>query len=270
LVNPNTYHALEMFFSKAGAAGQRTLIIEYLSTVDAFTQYKEYKMVIVWILMLLAIAAILSRPKAIDITEVVLLAASGYFAFMTLRYVTVFMIVALPLIGRFLSHSGRLQWARTFAIAGALALVLVYARDERANVWRLRTGEWVSRDEFPVEAADFILASNLGGAMYNAYNWGGYLIWRLAPERKVFADGRNLNPAIHWQERVISLGFEQLGQYAWKPLLDQYGVGYVVIPPTEGGYRTPLFERLVRDPDWVTVFNKESSAVFARRSLLPR
>ena len=270
LVNPNAYHALETPFLKVGHQGQRVLITEYLSTVDALIQYKEYNVVIVWVLMLLAIAAILSRPRAIDITEVALLAATGYFAFNTLRYVAVFMIVALPVIGRFLSQFGAFRWAKISVIAGVVALALVQARDELPEPWRLRTGEWVSRDEFPVEAADFILASRLGGNMYNAYNWGGYLIWRLAPERKVFADGRGINSDIHWQERVISLAFEQPAQFAWKPLLDRYGVGYVVIPPEEGGYRLPLYERLARDPDWVTVFSKGNAAVFARRSMLPR
>jgi hypothetical protein len=270
LVNPNTYHALKTPFLQAGNEGQRVLITEYLSTVEALTQHKEYRVIIVWIIMLLASAAILSRPKTIDITEVVVLAIVGYFAFKALRYIAVFMIVAIPVIGRFLSQYGRPRWARAGAIACALVLVLVYARDERPEIRRLRTGDWVDRDIFPVAAADFILASGLSGNMYNAYNWGGYLIWRLAPERKVFADGRNINPGIHWQERIIGLAFEQPAQIAWKPLLDRYGVGYVVIPPTEGGYPTPLFERLARDPEWVTVFNKENAAVFARRSLLSR
>ena len=42
---------------------------------------------------------------------------------------------------------------------------------------------------FPEKAADYIQAHELEGPLYNTYNWGGYLIWRL-PRLPVSIDGR--------------------------------------------------------------------------------
>ena len=224
-------------------------------------------MIVFWVLMFLAAAAIAAKPSRVDITEALLVAGCGYFAFRHVRYGPLFMIVALPPIGRFLSQGALLRPARALLSAGALALVLVFARDERGGLQRLWRGDWVSRDVYPVEAADFIGASGLRGNMYNWYDWGGYLIWRLAPERKVYIDGRNINPGMHWESSVINMGFDQPGQYNWKTLLERYAVGYVVIPAEFRGKRFPLFERLYQDPDWALVFGSGNSAVFARRSL---
>jgi hypothetical protein len=241
-------------------------ISEYRSMVEAWVRHRDVTVLVLWVLMLLAAIAIAAKPSQIDITEAVLIAGSGYAAFRHIRYEALFMIVAFPMIGRFLSQGARLRPARAFLVAGALALVFLFAGDESQGLQRLRRGEWVG-DAFPVAAAEFISASSLRGNMYNFYNWGGYLIWRLAPERKVFIDGRGLNPGIHWESSVINIGFEGAGQNNWKTILDRYGVGYAVIPVMFQGQRLQLFDRLHRDRDWVAVFGDGNVAVFARRSL---
>ncbi len=44
---------------------------------------------------------------------------------------------------------------------------------------------------FPVAAADFIATAKLSGNPYAHDQYGGYLIYRLAPQIKVFVDGRS-------------------------------------------------------------------------------
>ena len=43
---------------------------------------------------------------------------------------------------------------------------------------------------FPKAAADWIIENKPEGKMFNAYNFGGYLIWKLYPEYQVYIDGR--------------------------------------------------------------------------------
>jgi hypothetical protein len=272
LVNPNTFHSvsLEAVFPGSPAIGHGTVsITEYRSMVEVFVSNRDYTVVVVWFLMLLVAVAIAAKPSQVDITEAVLVAGSGYSAFRHTRYEALFMIVALPVIGRFLSQGAQLRPVRAFLATGAIVLACLFAGDEQQGLQRLRRGEWVG-DAFPVAAADFISASGLRGNMYNFYNWGGYLIWRLAPARKVFIDGRNLNPSIHWESSVINIGFEAAGPNNWKTLLDRYGVGYAVIPVMFQGQRLQLFDRLHRDRDWLPVFGDGKVAVFARISLQGR
>src|SRR5262249_58450140 len=46
-------------------------------------------------------------------------------------------------------------------------------------------------NRFPSAAADFILRTKPEGKMYSSDQFGGYLIYRLYPQFKVFVDGRS-------------------------------------------------------------------------------
>src|SRR5208282_910170 len=47
----------------------------------------------------------------------------------------------------------------------------------------------VSKD-YPVSAVAYLRNHPYPTGMFNEYGWGGYLIWQLGPEHKVFIDGR--------------------------------------------------------------------------------
>ena len=46
------------------------------------------------------------------------------------------------------------------------------------------------RRVYPVGAVEYLRAHPVPSSMFNDENWGGFLIWSLAPEHKVFIDGR--------------------------------------------------------------------------------
>lgn len=48
----------------------------------------------------------------------------------------------------------------------------------------------IDTKRFPDKAADFILQNHLKGNIFNLFNYGSYLIYRLSPQNKVFIDGR--------------------------------------------------------------------------------
>jgi hypothetical protein len=268
LLNPNTYHALwQALATPAIVPGSHGLltISEYLSVPEAIRINHSYIRVVDLAMMALAAAAVASTLKTLDLTEAVLAASTGYFAFNHVRYFTVFMIVALPLAGEFLSRSPWRKWGRILAVSSALLLVALFGRDERQGLRRLRSGEWVSPTQYPVRAADFIIARNLRGNMYNYYTWGGYLIWRLGPERKVFLDGRNLNPEVFWEGSMIDNAFALGGRPQWERLFEKYGIAHAVVPLELRGKPFPLVGSLTRDPRWTAVFIGDNSVVFSRR-----
>ena len=43
---------------------------------------------------------------------------------------------------------------------------------------------------YPVQAVRFINDHGIKGRIYNAYNWGGYLVLNWYPNRQVFIDSR--------------------------------------------------------------------------------
>jgi hypothetical protein len=110
----------------------------------------------------------------------------------------------------------------------------------------------------PVEAAQWLRYHELSGNMLNSYNWGGYLIWTLYPEKPVFIDGRT---------DLYALNGETLEDYVlvhslrpgWQEVLERYGIGYVV---TE---RTGLLDQALAGTDsWSLAYEDEVTVVWVR------
>lgn len=264
LMNPNTYHGFEML-----RLNSFTLYVnkEYKSTLEAFRYFSNYAVFLWWSIMLLTFIGLTANRKNTDITQIALFSGLGYFSFTHVRYVPFFLIAALPVICESFSKGRPASLARTIAVPAALLIALVFARDEVANLKNLRSGHWIDEERFPVRAADFIAAHNLTGNMFNHFDWGGYLLWRLAPERKVFVDGRCLNEEVDWQAYAISLAYAGKGRAfpEWKRFLRQYDIRYVVIPPMfSSGRIFPLANELMKSADWTLVLSDFNSLVFVR------
>ncbi|MGC2062931.1 MAG: hypothetical protein WA610_08125 [Thermodesulfovibrionales bacterium] len=258
-MNPNTYHIFSeniLFPHDYITSGN----IEYQSTVRAFMRYHDSSIVVYWLILFITATGTLISYKKIDITETALLLATGYFSFSALRYVPFFLIAALPVLARIYS-AGKLKTpARTIILIAALFIGLFFARD-RLNFGPLSSGRWIDEQKFPVGAADFILSNDLKGNMYNYFDWGGYLIWRLAPERKIFIDGRTLYSHIYLQSDLIDKADDRRfeGMPAWKAALDEHNIQYTIIPVS-----LPLVKALWNDKDWVPVYFRYNAAIFVR------
>jgi hypothetical protein len=77
----------------------------------------------------------------------------------------------------------------------------------------------------PVGATDFLAANHVSGSMFNTYQYGGYLIFRLHPAQKVFIYPRT---DIYQDGFVRVHDAIQQGRPNWKILFDRYDIDYVV------------------------------------------
>jgi len=152
-----------------------------------------------------------------------LVAATFYFAYMALnhsRLASYFNVLAVPLIFCLGRDLGALKsrWAKP----GLLGAGVIYGG---YMAWVLTHFSWVSlfNDQYvPRAAAEFMARQKetvVGLRTYNPWEWGGYLGWRLAPEHKVFADGRYI---FHHQLAEVgeATGSAEQGQ----ALLARYGI----------------------------------------------
>jgi len=73
-------------------------------------------------------------------------------------------------------------------LAGLFAILFVFAWAKRRNLSNAHL-EADAAAYFPVKAAEFVSQHGLRGPLFNDFNWGGYLIWRL-PNLPVSMDGR--------------------------------------------------------------------------------
>jgi hypothetical protein len=140
-------------------------------------------------------------------------------------------------------------------IAGAAAKVgLDLRRMDDPDVW----GRGL-----PVEAANWLGQQELSGQMFNTYNWGGYLIWSLHPDKPVFIDGRTDLYAFNSQVLEDYVLVHSL-RPGWDGVLDRYGIGYVV---TE---RTGLLDQMLAQTEsWQLAYEDELAVVRVRKDALP-
>ena len=108
----------------------------------------------------------------------------------------------------------------------------------------------------PVGAVDFVIRNAIRGRMFNTYHHGGYLIYRLFPEQKVFVYPRTdffrtgylaENSAIY------------AGDPAWKDLFRKYQVDYVICESAP-----PLRQLLLEGNDYRLVFDDGMHSVLVK------
>lgn len=120
--------------------------------------------------------------------------------------------------------------------------------------------------QYPVAATDFLQAEKLPKNLYNTYDWGGYLEWRLFPEYRVFWDGRQDSA------EMFRFGWEIMaGKPEWEQHLDRFRVNTIVTRSStmDTGQHFPLLDRLRVSPAWALVYQDPGALVFVRRAALP-
>jgi hypothetical protein len=77
----------------------------------------------------------------------------------------------------------------------------------------------------PVDAIDFVIDNGISGNMFNTYSFGGYILYRLYPEQRVFIDGR---ADMYGDEFIKKYHKIYTGQAGWEELLNKHKIDYVV------------------------------------------
>jgi hypothetical protein len=112
---------------------------------------------------------------------------------------------------------------------------------------------------YPSGAVAFMRAHSLRGDILNNFAWGQYLIWHIAPESRVFIDGRF---DLVYPPEVITgyLDFFEARAGGGR-LLDAYQHDFVLIPPT-----APAFALMMKRTNWKLLYRDRDAALFGRAS----
>jgi len=201
--------------------------------------------------------------------ELLLLAVGLYAALRSVRHIPLFVLIAAPLLSGMiqgiLKEAGRFQvFERERRPAGvklALNLVLLtsfllFSGFRVRYVIRHQT-ETTDR-EFPSSALNFIASARLPAPVMNHYNWGGYFIWKLYPEYKVYIDGRADVYGDAFMDQFASTYYAR-GEH-WRAGLEKWNVQTILLPPD-----APVITALSIEPGWQRVFSDSEAIVLTRR-----
>ena len=197
-------------------------------------------------------------PLKYRLEETALLLFAVYAACVHLRFICLFLLVFVPLLATLLA-----RWFPAYQVAKdrfvlnaallamvAVGLVAFFPSD--------REQQRLAGEHFPLKAVEYLRSHPVRGPMLNEYGWGGYLIWALSPQHKVFIDGR---ADIYEYAGVFQdyLSIIRLDPPTLR-LLRKYGIESCLIQR-----KAPLATLLAALPDWEQVYADDVSVLFVRK-----
>ncbi len=216
---------------------------------------------VLWLLFVLVLGlAWFGRRLPLD--EILKTLGFAYMAFVAVRAVVPFVVIAVPAVGRALApanpsnasmeaQTSRTRlWPRAVLHLSLFALLLGVVG---ARVAALSRPEVVHR-AYPQGAVAYLQRVRPPGRLYNDYNWGGYLIWNL-PAYPVFVDGR---ADLYGQAGLdLALRIANAAPETSRWLAD-YGVRLVLVPPER-----PVAQALL-EQGWRVLYRDEQAVLLGR------
>jgi hypothetical protein len=263
-LNPNGVRIYWYPFETLRSAAMHRFIHEWFSPDFHDSTYLP---LLLMLLALIAGLALLSRRPRLR--NLVLLLATIPAALRSVRHIPILMLVMVPVLAElaqsWLQGSSASRWLRT-PLTGSAARTLainsvVLFAITSFTVLRVRhvvaSQAQTEAKYFPTAAAAFIEQQHPPGPMMNHYNWGGYFIWKLYPQYRVFIDGR---ADVYGDSFMTDFSDCYFLTDDWKKSLQTWGIRTLVLPPD-----APLIVALRLNPDWKQIY-EDSEAVILTRS----
>lgn len=114
-------------------------------------------------------------------------------------------------------------------------------------------------------SAEFIRQNNIPGPVFNNYDIGGYFIFNLFPEYKVFVDNRPEAYSVDFFKKIYEP--MQESEEKWKELSRQFGFNCIYFFRHDNTpHAQPFLIRRINDEEWAPVFVDDFSIIFLKRS----
>ncbi|MGC1371712.1 MAG: hypothetical protein WA824_06200, partial [Candidatus Sulfotelmatobacter sp.] len=265
-LNPNGlklyWYPLETLRSSA----MQNYIAEWASPNFHHAEYLPF------LLIVLALFAMAGWQRLdVRLRDLLLLLVGLFAALRSIRLIPLFVLIAIPIISREVSkwlrarpgsEAQRKRLAlpvRTILNASIVVAMAAFAGIHTAQV--IRHEPQSEMQQFPERAAAFLQAHSLAGPIFNNYDWGGYLVWKLYSSLRVFIDGR----ADVYGDQLLH-DFATIYDFKddWQQTLQRWHIQCVLVPPGSA-----LATGLRNAPGWTVSF-EDAQAVVLTRSPAPQ
>ena len=114
-------------------------------------------------------------------------------------------------------------------------------------------------------AIEFIRANQLRGPLFNNFDVGSYLIWKLYPQEKVFVDGRPEAYSVDFFEKVYKP--MQTDPAKWRELSEQYQINYVIFDHHDTTpWARSFLAQMGSNPNWPVIYLDDRSVIFLKNT----
>jgi hypothetical protein len=262
VINPYGLKMLAVPFQTVSIGALQNFIQEWNS--PDFHQRQTWPFVV---LLLGLLGALGASKKRLDWTDFVLSAGTAFMALLAGRNISVFAVVATPVLTEHLDavlteRGWQIRPVRRITPRMArlnallVGVVLLGAAAKVLVVLDNKTVLQAQEDLLPVKAADYIRSAHPAGPMFNSYNWGGYLMFAL-PDYPVFVDGRT----DLYGDKFLTDDYLKpaTGDPSWREVFQRYGVNLVVVEKDSG-----LARALRNEPGWKLDYEDKMAVIFTR------
>jgi hypothetical protein len=263
-LNPNGFRMFSYPYETLTSASMAAFIQEWASPDFHKITYLPLALLLLSTFTAMALSPTRARPGEIFL---VLITALG--ALRSVRHIPIFSLFAAPVLAKHLWAIAKDRgWDKMLTGAEArpngikllinIVLLLAPLALGVSRVWHFATHQrFYTTLRNPVAAVEFLKSQRLPGPIYNRYGWGGYLIYQLYPEYRVYIDGRaDVYGDAFFAEAMRTYD----GAGDWSNSLDRYGIKTVLISPD-----APLASVLRNDHDeWKVVYEDNDAIIFSR------
>lgn len=263
-LNPNGFRMFSYPYETLTSASMAAFIQEWASPDFHLTTYLPLA-----ILLLSTFAAMALSPTRARLGEIFLVLITALGALRSVRHIPIFSLFAAPVLAKHLwaitkDHGWDKSLTSTETRPDAIKLLInicLLLAPLALGVSRVYHFASHQRDYVtirnPVAAVEFLKSQHLPGPIYNRYGWGGYLIYQLYPEYRVYIDGRaDVYGDAFFAEAMRTYD----GAGDWAGSLDRYDIKTVLISPD-----APLASLLRNDHGkWKVVYEDNDAIIFSR------
>lgn len=238
--------------------------LEMFNIFRYFKESQQYFVLLYIASIVLTFAALCLSKHPKNITWVGILAGTAFMGCLHMRLMPYFIVASMIFLTKFFEAEYSSIKGQLVLIAMLVITAVYGVIDEFPRMLEAVKSGWVPVTQYPVSAADFMEKNNISGYVYTTMEWGGYMIWRVGAEGKVFYDGRTLDVQRAWEydnSRIITMNQRPY----WKGLFDLYHIGVAVLPIYENdGTDNVLAQSMYADKEWAVIFADEKEAVFVK------
>jgi hypothetical protein len=222
-------------------------------------------------LTLAGIIAVRGRMRWVNWLLILFSVVSGLYAARNLPFASMLlMMTAAPLLSKasamrsgWLARINRwqaaeLRWRVPVWPMIAVILVALVCLHQGHAFGRQVVNAHFDAARFPVAAVDTLRQQGIREPIFSLDAWGGYFIYRLYPETKVFIDDRHDFYGDGYIREYLKVVHLEAG---WQQVLDQWRVNLIVMPS-----KAKLSEALRGSNGWKTVFQDATATIFQRIS----
>jgi hypothetical protein len=257
------------------SGGHSRGVVEFMPTFKLYID-KVLPINISYIFFLITSLLAIRYSRKVGLTGILVLLVFTIMSFTAVRFTIFYMGASAPILGRILlclkdekiisRFSDSVRKRENFLYVTLTVLGIALLINEIPSLTKQKFAE-NTKYFVPSGAADFLSQTDIRGNMFNEYGYGGYLIWRLYPEKYVFMDGRVLETRLLEEYNIVaSVSSDQ--NTSWEDLIKKYNITYIVMPPLlPFGDMIPLVERLFYLDDWTLIYHDHLSLIFLKNNM---